>query len=180
MSSLFDAVLRMLSFVATRSTATLMHELGHVGCARCLGYRAHLKGARCVAAPGISANPAAAALVHHAGWILSVALAATATLIVAPVSWSILAALWLTAVEAVGSDLLMRERAPADNFHCGNFGLLLLDVASKKLVIPALRTMLRVTMMRGAQSAGVVTYVRGRKGMHGVRSRVVNGKRTDL
>lgn len=41
--------------------------------------------------------------------------------------------------------------------------------------------MIRITMMRGAQSGGVVTYVRnGSKGVKGLRSRVVNGKRTDL
>ena len=35
-------------------------------------------------------------------------------------------------------------------------------------------------MMRGAQSGGVVTYYPKREGLIGVRSRVVNGKRTDL
>jgi hypothetical protein len=38
----------------------------------------------------------------------------------------------------------------------------------------------RVTMMRGAQSAGVITYVPKGKGTKGIRKRVVNGKRTDL
>ena len=41
--------------------------------------------------------------------------------------------------------------------------------------------MIQVTMMRGAQSGGVVTYYPQRGGgLVGVRSRVVNGKRTDL
>jgi len=41
--------------------------------------------------------------------------------------------------------------------------------------------MVRVTMMRGAQSGGTVTYVPLKnKGLKGIRSRVVNGKRTDL
>ena len=59
---------------------------------------------------------------------------------------------------------------------CGNFGLLLLDMAATGRISP-LATMLRVTMARGAQSAGLVTYDK-----HGVgtRKRVVNGKRTDL
>lgn len=40
---------------------------------------------------------------------------------------------------------------------------------------------LQVTMMRGAQSGGVVTYLpAGHGGMKGCRSRVVNKKRTDL
>ena len=46
-----------------------------------------------------------------------------------------------------------------------------------------LRTMVRVTMMRGAQSGGTVTYVPsngGKRGSTGIRSRVVNGKRTNL
>ena len=41
--------------------------------------------------------------------------------------------------------------------------------------------MVRITMMRGAQSGGVITYVKdGKHGVRGIRSRVVNGKRTDL
>eukprot|EP00526_Cylindrotheca_closterium_P029493 CAMPEP_0113659004 /NCGR_PEP_ID=MMETSP0017_2-20120614/32085_1 /TAXON_ID=2856 /ORGANISM="Cylindrotheca closterium" /LENGTH=40 /DNA_ID=CAMNT_0000573443 /DNA_START=376 /DNA_END=494 /DNA_ORIENTATION=+ /assembly_acc=CAM_ASM_000147 len=36
-------------------------------------------------------------------------------------------------------------------------------------------------MMRGAQSGGVVTYVpNGKNNMKAIRTRVVNGKRTDL
>ena len=38
----------------------------------------------------------------------------------------------------------------------------------------------QVTMMRGAQSGGVVTYLPGSNGLKGSRSRVVNKKRTDL
>ena len=59
---------------------------------------------------------------------------------------------------------------------CGNFGLLLLDLAASGRVPGLLATMLRVTMARGAQSAGLVTYKDGA----GTRKRVVNGKRTDL
>ena len=41
--------------------------------------------------------------------------------------------------------------------------------------------MVRITMMRGVQSEGVITYVKnGKRGPKGIRSRVVNGKRTDL
>ena len=60
---------------------------------------------------------------------------------------------------------------------CGNFGLLLLELAAAGNVKAVLETMLRVTMMRGAQSAGLVTYTANGKGL---RKRVVNGKRTDL
>ena len=61
---------------------------------------------------------------------------------------------------------------------CGNFGLLLLEAAQSPKVRKLLETMIRVTMMRGAQSAGIVTYTG--KTNQGIRKRVVNGKRTDL
>ena len=62
-------------------------------------------------------------------------------------------------------------------FFCGNFGIMLLDNLASPQVKEILSTMLRVTMMRGAQSAGLVTY--DAKGA-GTRKRVVNGKRTDF
>ena len=53
------------------------------------------------------------------------------------------------------------------------------------LVEPLLRRMLKVTMARGAQSAGITTYAlaastAGATTMIGSRFRCVNGKRTDL
>ena len=68
---------------------------------------------------------------------------------------------------------------------CGNFGLLLLDARQTALVLELLRKMLEVAMVRGAQSAGLVTYSAVRVGgvyrdSFGCRSRVVNGKRTNL
>ena len=60
---------------------------------------------------------------------------------------------------------------------CGNFGLLLLLPAHRRATLRLLRKMLRITMIRGAQSAGIATY--DRSGV-GLRCRVVNGKRTDL
>ena len=64
---------------------------------------------------------------------------------------------------------------------CGNFGLLLLASAGGNLGLPLLKEMCEVTMMRGAQSAGVVTYMPGGStGAHGKRSRVLNSKRSDL
>ena len=88
----------------------------------------------------------------------------------------------LVAIEAVCSDLLCLGpcASAGDRFFCGNFGLLLLDSRHVEKVLPALSTMLRVTCMRGAQSAGLVTYVAKRSGHVGERHRVVNGKRTDL
>jgi hypothetical protein len=64
---------------------------------------------------------------------------------------------------------------------CGNFGLLLLLPLDRKSALRLLRRMLKITSVRGAQSAGVATYELNRKGeATGVRCRVVNGKRTDL
>jgi hypothetical protein len=87
----------------------------------------------------------------------------------------------MTAVDSICSDLLLVGLASTNNvFRCGNFGILLLDEENRDRAISILRTMVRVTMMRGAQSGGVVTYVPQGKGLRGIRSRVVNGKRTDL
>ena len=92
----------------------------------------------------------------------------------------------LTALDAIASDLLLQYGGESDStatFWCGNFGLLLLDLASAHMVKPLLETMIRVTMMRGAQSAGIVTYTREPRGdasFVGLRQRVVAGKRTDL
>lgn len=63
---------------------------------------------------------------------------------------------------------------------CGNFGLLLLLPIERPAILTLLRRMLRVTMVRGAQSAGLVTYEKKQHGATGLRCRVVNGKRTDL
>ena len=69
-------------------------------------------------------------------------------------------------------------------FYCGNFGILVLTEASKTIVGPLLRKMIKITMMRGAQSAGVVTYQcvdsSSQTNRVGKRFRVVNGKRTVL
>ena len=79
------------------------------------------------------------------------------------------------AAESVASDVLLWKGG--ELFFCGNFGIMLLDNLASPQVKEILSTMLRVTMMRGAQSAGLVTY--DAKGA-GTRKRVVNGKRTDL
>ena len=63
--------------------------------------------------------------------------------------------------EAVQSDLLSSSR-PVSRFFCGNFGLLLLQQANAAKVEYFLHRMLKVTMMRGAQAAGLVTYQGGK------------------
>ena len=127
-------------------------------------------------------------IVRHAGWLASVFVA----LICAWGSDEVdNAVAWLTAVESIQSDLLRIVQPGANgsvsgddsSFFCGNFGLLLLHEANKHMVKPLIRKMIRVSMMRGAQSAGVVTYTppsSRRVGGIGRRHRVLNGKRTDL
>ena len=62
-------------------------------------------------------------------------------------------------LDGVASDLLgaVPPAAAASTFFCGNFGLLLLHAAHSDKVKKIIETMLRVTMMRGAQSAGAGT-----------------------
>ena len=70
--------------------------------------------------------------------------------------------------------------------YCGNFGIVLLNAAwcsqNGERAYDLLEKMVNVTMMRGAQSGGIVTFEeeKGEGNMRGVRSRVVNMKRTDL
>lgn len=126
----------------------------------------------------------AEARVRHAGWLASCALAVAAGLLARgldlggrPAVKGALLGLWVTALEAVWSDLLQRKGRGEGVFRCGNFGLLLLEAMPTGTVLDTLQKMVEVTMMRGAQSGGVVTFHEGGKGQ---RSRVVNGKRTDL
>ena len=153
------------------------------------------------------------ALVRHAGWVFSTILAGgliyhhqhqtrrrLSSATEHPMVWAAV----LTALEAVSTDLFglgiipllgIRERnADAGShvltFFCGNFGLILLNPAwndtglGKRTALDMLQKMINVTMVRGAQSAGVVTFV-NRSQRHsdqlvGIRSRVVNSKRSDL
>lgn len=81
-------------------------------------------------------------------------------------------------------------------FFCGNFGVILLNPTWTqtpgdfgKTALDLLERMIEITMMRGAQTGGVVTWVDKNKGemrknpsrqWTPIRVRVVNGKRTDL
>ena len=44
-------------------------------------------------------------------------------------------------------------------FHCGNFGLIVLNAENRKHVIEILRKMVQVTMMRGAQVSGARCFI---------------------
>ena len=113
----------------------------------------------------------------------------------------------VTALEAVSTDLLglgvpsslgavasSSSSSSSVTLLCGNFGVILINAAwaGKKEALDILEKMIEVTMMRGAQSGGVVTYASGPGGgkspegvnappqLRGIRTRVVNGKRTTL
>ena len=179
------------SMTATRKLSVWLHELSHVAIASMLGYE-------CTGIDLNSASPSVSIagpptrmhsdFIRHGGWIASLLFAIAVVVamyyegICVNEMYFVVVALFLTAAEAVHSDLLSFNR-PLGRFFCGNFGVLLLQQASAHRVDAFLRRMLKVTMMRGAQSAGFVTYVRRRPGTdecRGVRHRVVNGKRTDL
>jgi hypothetical protein len=146
-----------------------------------------------------------AAVIRHSGWIVSSCLASIlhffafsssldAHKLHKPSTWSqiLVLAAYATALEALVTDLFQFSPTPASKgiFYCGNFGLILLNPmwfqtpderGNCHSALKILQDMIRVTMMRGAQAGGVITFEPQKGGlMKGVRSRVVNRKRTDL
>jgi hypothetical protein len=143
--------------------------------------------------------------VRHAGWVFSVLV----WIVLAVFSYNhqqkqqqrsnpnyqdnaALVAASLTALEAISTDLLGMFGGGHSNkvFLCGNFGIILLHKAWQNVdggatALDILEKMVQVTMMRGAQSGGVVTFQpsgsgKANNGMTGIRCRVLNQKRTDL
>ena len=182
----------MLCFAVARIAALAVHEAGHIAVALALGASVTLRldatACRpCTLVEGL-ASPRGIKVAQHAGWVVSVALALFALAVLSSTPATV-AACW-TALDALTSDLAgIAPRGPrpgessaAAVFWCGNFGLLVLDSARvrKQRVGELLHTMLRITSMRGAQSAGLATFRHGARGFTGQRTRVVNGKRTDL
>jgi hypothetical protein len=174
--------------------STCVHEAIHLAVACLVGHArsaitlGNLVSATCsrhVCIP--AASGWRAACIRHAGWVGSLLFAVSLSFY-ARVSeaWAVWqAAAWLTALDSMCSDLLNLNLEDAcahgargqSVFRCGNFGLVLLGKENRNKVLAILKEMVRITMMRGAQSGGVITYVRnGSKGVRGVRSRVVNGK----
>ena len=110
--------------------------------------------------------------------------------------WAMRLGFWACAFDAVCTDVfgVGAWRANARTaMLCGNFGIVLLNAAwarseGGRRAFDVLEKMVYVTMMRGAQSGGVVTFdetggvaKEGRAtALRGSRSRVVNAKRTDL
>lgn len=135
-----------------------------------------------------------AGLVQHAGWIFSAVLALFLVFYgrgkknMKPFQ----SAAVVTALEALSTDLLgigIVAGVSSATLFCGNFGVILLhsgwtDAPGDygKTALDLLQKMIEVTMMRGAQTGGVVTWVNNKDGggAQPIRSRVVNGKRTDL
>lgn len=184
---MWTAVAALSTFIVARYTSLALHEFAHALVGMALG--GELLGLRVLSGSHASAtlanlSPRAVAATRHGGWLASLALALLASFVC---GWAARAAAWLTAAEALLSDLLGcaapsgATASPAHTFFCGNFGLLLLDMKHADKVPQILRRMLQITMMRGAQSAGLVSYAPASGGgAVGTRARVVNGKRTDL
>jgi len=97
---------------------------------------------------------------------------------------------YIVALEAVVTDLFQftpvigttSSATTTISFFCGNFGAILLNAAWAKdnydAALTMLQQMTRITMIRGAQSGGLVTFVQNHD--KAIRNRVVNRKRTDL
>ncbi len=85
-------------------------------------------------------------MVRHAGWIASVALAIAMEH--QQHAACVRRAAWLAAVEALATDLLRlghdHTLRRTVRFACGNFGLLLLDLANKQLVPEVLKRMVEI------------------------------------
>ena len=105
-------------------------------------------------------------------------------------------AFWATSLDSLCADVLDVVPGRGARLLCGNFGIILINAAwaqseGGRRAFDVLEKMVYVTMMRGAQSGGVVTFDEGKTGrgdgmdgrataLTGTRSRVVNMKRTDL
>jgi len=156
----------------------------------------------------------AESMIRQSGWIFSVVLAALVCSIaklrmrqqktaesISTVTQPIVIGAIITAVEALWTDLLCLSTVPlfgpttlhsaGATYLCGNFGVIVINTAwtsadNGQHTLDLLQRMISVTMMRGAQSGGVITYCKSKRFPNksnptvGVRSRVVNKKRTDL
>lgn len=142
--------------------------------------------------------------VQHFGWISTVLLAllyrkfASREGTINDANRWILLAAYLTAIDALSSDLFLINpfrSLPSDGtkvFFCGNFGIITLNAAwyldKGEKVLDVLEKMVQVTMMRGAQTGGVVTFSNEKQilnqkrstSMIGHRTRCVKTKRGDL
>mmetsp|Transcript_30276 Transcript_30276/g.93696 ORF Transcript_30276/g.93696 Transcript_30276/m.93696 type:complete len:670 (+) Transcript_30276:129-2138(+) len=176
----------IFDFALCALVSGVIHELVHVVVAWMLGRATWTNFLSAMAKRAVTidgASDAEARIIRHAGWIASVGLAVLCA--AAGLSLPRRLATALVAFEACATDLVL-DSSPRV-FRCGNVGMIFLDrvwsddAAYAKRATAILKKMVEVTMMRGAQSGGFVTYRDdGARGLRGVRSRVVNAKRTDL
>lgn len=183
---LFFVLAWVVRLVPSWAIAVSLHECCHVLAAHLLGWRGwpriefqptSSRAAAICVLPGLKLLCMAShEAVRHAGWLGSVCIALVATYM----NVGALLPFWWVAMGAVASDLLGMCNTLCSQsetaFACGNFGVLVFQATARTTVFQTLRKMARITMVRGAQSAGLVTYERS----GGLRCRVVNGKRTDL
>ena len=188
----------LVGLIAGRILAILLHEGAHAITAYLVGLQPIIKFGWVVSSTTVRSaiHPWTRFVIQHSDWVCSCALAVVASqtsTLVDQSAQAIILAFWITALDAVSSDALgcvpFCVRKPPSSkgaresatFYCGNFGLLLLEATHSDKMRDILAKMIRITMMRGAQSAGIVTYQSQKKTlMVGKRFRVVNLKRTDL
>ncbi|CAJ1406744.1 unnamed protein product [Effrenium voratum] len=175
----------VIEFVAWHVLFGALHEVGHVlvaclvGCVPTWTW-ANFMSALTMRKVHILTIGWETNVVRNAGWMASLAIAWLSFHFLGGLAQ---AAASLTALEAFVSDGLQLLGCSQGWFGCGNFGLVLLNAAwasTPKEVKDILETMVEVTMMRGAQSGGVVTYAWSGDDLMGLRARVVNQKRTCL
>jgi len=183
-----------------------LHEVSHVLAAAAIGIGNEVSVkdillavlGRGVIILGLSnADPVLVMIIRHSGWISSILLGLVVHLIhsrthSAANKWinSARSAAWITAAEAISTDLLgfgLYGTLSSSTFLCGNFGIILINPLwtessqSSKQVLDLLAKMINVTMMRGAQTGGVIAWAKNDNNeIYGIRSRVVNGKRIYL
>lgn len=116
--------------------------------------------------------------IRHVGWVVSLVLAVI-VLCLSNNTPHVRLAFCMTAVEAFSTDAWGWKQCRGV-FRCGNFGLVVLSDKNKQVALDIIRAMVSVTMIRGAQAGGVLTYRKGKGGLRGIRSRVAKGKRQDL
>uniref|UniRef100_A0A7S3DUG1 Glutamine amidotransferase type-2 domain-containing protein n=1 Tax=Entomoneis paludosa TaxID=265537 RepID=A0A7S3DUG1_9STRA len=141
-------------------------------------------------------------IIQHAGWALSLLTAMGVVYLShhsksrSAISSACRTAAVVTALEAIGTDLLgwvTRTTTTSNSliFFCGNFGIILLHPAwnESNSVFDLLNRMIQITMMRGAQSGGVVMWEsKTSKDKNGTTTtinkencvRVIKAKRQDL
>ena len=141
-----------------------------------------------------------ACIIQHAGWMLSCFFALVLWLCdkklvqTKHAAYASCGSPWtraamVTALEAICSDILGCQTRGL--YFCGNFGIILIQSGSLASIDSAnamdlLQKMIEITMMRGAQSGGVVAWKainnknQPATSYESIRCRVVAGKRTDL